>query len=91
MKERFFLFDNYHEVGLYKAPTQQTARILNDCSDANIEVFDDFAEAQSAAVAVFDRTIYQRRRWGLPTGDLEHMLDDMNRRGEDAVPDFMTA
>ena len=86
MTHRFFLMDSRHEVGLYKAPMQMTARILNDALETRVEIFDDFNEARAAADAAFDRHIYERRRWGLPTDDIEQLLRDMDARGEAAVP-----
>ncbi len=88
MAQRFFLWDSSHEVGLYKAPAQMTARILNDALETKVEVFESFDEARTAADAVFDRFIYERRRWGLPTDDMEHFLQDMDTRGEAAVPSY---
>ena len=88
MAQRFFLLDNAHEVGLYKAPAQLTARILNESMDTNVEVFEDFTEARTAAGAVFNRYIYERRRWGLPTDDMERFLEEMDLRGESAVPSY---
>ena len=91
MAQRFFLLDNSHEVGLYKAPAQLTARILNESPETNVEVFDSFDEARAAAGAVFDRYLYECRRWGLPTQEVEHFLSDMDVRGEAAVPSYGAA
>ena len=91
MAQRFFLLDTTHEVGLYKAPAQMTARILNDSLETKVEVFESFSEAQMAADEVFSRYIYERRRWGLPTDDIEQFLRDMEIRGESAVPTYAAA
>lgn len=84
----FFVVDSRFEVGLYKAPKQLTARILNESIGSNVEVYDSFAEAEQAAAAVFDRHIYENRRLGLPTDDVERMKVDLLNGGESAVPSY---
>ncbi|MEM7226130.1 MAG: hypothetical protein AAF495_24345 [Pseudomonadota bacterium] len=88
MAQRFFLLNNDSEVGLYKAPAQLTARILNESLETNVEVFESFDEAKQAADIVFDRYLYECRKWGLPTDEVERFLRDMEQRGEDAVPSY---
>lgn len=88
MAVRFFVVNDPFEAGLYKAPKQMTARIVNASEGSNVDIFDSFEEAQEAASALFDRLIYERRRMGLSTDEIERFLLKLEDFGEAAVPTY---
>ena len=81
MNLRFFVLNNQHEVGIYKAPAELTARIMSESLGTEVEVFEDFEEARDVAADVFDRHIYECKKWGLPTDAIEQQLQDIQARG----------
>ena len=55
MRARFVIVDHGLDSGIYKIFAQQTARLLNEFGEENIEIFDSLEDAKGAAFAIVKR------------------------------------
>ena len=55
MTTRFVVVDNGLETSVYKIHANQTARLRNEFSGEDLELFDDLERAKQAALAILGR------------------------------------
>ncbi|HEX9770811.1 MAG TPA: hypothetical protein VGA50_16690 [Kiloniellales bacterium] len=55
MSTRFVVVDQGLNTGVYRIHTHQTARLLNEFGNENIEIFDSFEDAREAALLIIGR------------------------------------
>lgn len=52
MNTRFVVVDRGPDTGVYKILTHQTARLVNEIGEENLEIFENFADAREAALLI---------------------------------------
>lgn len=55
MEQRFVVFAEGHKPKIYKFPTNQTARLINEFPGLKVEVFENLSGAREAALAMVER------------------------------------
>jgi len=54
MEQRFVVFDDGSGPRIYKIPVHRTARLVNEFSDRNVQVFETLNAAKEVALAIVD-------------------------------------
>ena len=55
MDTRFVVVDQGLDSGVYKMPTNQTARLINEFGNENMEIFDTLEDAKHAVLQIVNR------------------------------------
>ncbi len=55
MEQRFVVFDGGFELRIYKAPLNQTARLINEFPNRKPVVYENLKDAKDAALAIINQ------------------------------------